>query len=1122
MRVPTLLLLLLLASCALRAQSTADSLAINSLQQSTLLGAAEMQLDAWPVAPGSLELRMGKRLLQPGVDYQLDAVRGRIHLYNKGCYGQPLQANWQYLRLGLRAEYRRYGTLPWVGPDSLAQDSSLSLQTGSGIASLEEYGRLRTSGSFLRGISVGSGGDVGMESGLRLKVEGQVGRDVEVEAFLSDRNLPVQADGRSQSLEEVDRIHIKLRSPHWEATLGDFDLDLSSGDYLRYARTVDGVQAGWRSAGHGGVRVHLAGARGRFYRMEFSGSEGVQGPWQLNSEQGSDLIVVLAGSERVWLDGVELARGQNRDYVMDYALGQLSFTARRPISEDSRIAVEFQYSERVYARTLSGAEAWITPGKGQELRLAAVSERDDPDDPLDTFLDDEDRELLAAAGDSTELAYGSGVREVDAGEGSYRLLDANAGRWGEYEFAEEVPDSLADEFIYELRFSELGYDSEGSMLGDYSRQFSSSGQAWFRFEGEAGGVWAPVIELVAPTALEQYDAVYHLELGQFRVEVEAALAHRDQNLLSDQDDEDNLGAALRSKLGWRGSEFQLGRLRLGRPGLQVRHTHEAAEFRTLSATDEIEYEREWGLLREGSEALQRFDMSADLSQSDSLSASMSYSQLQRGAEESRRIAPALLLRPGLGPWITASGSWRKLQSTTQEQGFHKQELGLGWDFQCGVIQTAYLAERLDTHYENATRAGERFGQYSASTGRRLTEWLYASVSQSRRGRFELQGGDWEREATIDQSLLHAELLGSVTGELDWSHRVRRYAAADSSDSVRDVAQLELRSRTENLSWSLSYGADNQLVQERVTQYIETDSLQGDYSPDPFNPDVFIPDPDGNYIAVTTSTGRQARVAAVRLNTVVRAEPVPGLLSDTRFTVEESSALEDVHRLYLLQPAALLGDSTRSGEIDLTQDVDWRPSGASSLSLRVRHEEQRSLDQLQIVNPQRGLLRKEALRARWRKGANAYSLELSLRHQRKQFPAYPESNRSVRAWMLRVEWDRELARSLSLRTSLDLEQGREEAQELSGRRATLHPLLEWRPGQRGTLRADFSLQQVWSSAELLPYELLSGGRIGRTLRAGLEGNLQLSRQSRLTLSWRMNQLPERPAVHTARAQIQAFF
>ena len=86
-----------------------------------------------------------------------------------------------------------------------------------------------------------------------------------------------------------------LRSPRWQATLGDFDLGLRQGEYVDYRRTVDGVQAGYDD-GRSRVRAHGATSRGRFRRQELAGREGVQGPYQLLSEQGSDQIVVLAGT----------------------------------------------------------------------------------------------------------------------------------------------------------------------------------------------------------------------------------------------------------------------------------------------------------------------------------------------------------------------------------------------------------------------------------------------------------------------------------------------------------------------------------------------------------------------------------------------------------------------------------------------------------------------------------------------------------------------------------------------------------------------------------------------------------------------------------------------------------
>ena len=50
-----------------------------------------------------------------------------------------------------------------------------------------------------------------------------------------------------------------------------------------------------------------------------------------------------------------MTRGESNDYVIDYATGEVTFTANRIISSDRRILVEFQYTTNQFSRSLTGA-----------------------------------------------------------------------------------------------------------------------------------------------------------------------------------------------------------------------------------------------------------------------------------------------------------------------------------------------------------------------------------------------------------------------------------------------------------------------------------------------------------------------------------------------------------------------------------------------------------------------------------------------------------------------------------------------------------------------------------------------------------------------------------------------
>ena len=75
----------------------------------------------------------------------------------------------------------------------------------------------------------------------------------------------------------------------------------------------------------GSVSFTGATARGKYTTNQFQGMESVQGPYLLTGANGENHLLIIAGSERVYLDGELMTRGDVNDYTIDYSSGEVTF-----------------------------------------------------------------------------------------------------------------------------------------------------------------------------------------------------------------------------------------------------------------------------------------------------------------------------------------------------------------------------------------------------------------------------------------------------------------------------------------------------------------------------------------------------------------------------------------------------------------------------------------------------------------------------------------------------------------------------------------------------------------------------------------------------------------------------
>ena len=386
--------------------------------------------------------------------------------------------------------------------------------------------------------------DRGFDQGLRVRLGGEV-EGVGIEGTLSDK---ATASSTIQ-ISEVEKMNFRIFTDNFEGGLGNLSLKLPFG----IRDEIQGARLGIHTNNQENrVGFSYAINRGMNKRKRFNGEEGKQSPYFLEPP-------IITNSERVHLAqgiGQPKLMEVDKDYIIDYERGVLSFTNKNIITNHSRIEVEYKQAIDDYPNIYAQSDGEIA---FRNITFTGIYRRryDEKENPLTFTISAQEKDSLGAAGDTSTVFH---TYADSSAEGDYIIENSH--------FVYVGTDS--GEFI--VTFFHVG-ENNGEYIYDPDIKA-------FSYQGPGLGNYSPTKLLPLP----EKDEFYGLGVNIFNaIQLNAYGSVLDKNTFSAIGDNDNFGRGFHVQLKKQLSIFTVD-------GEYISYDE---RFSKPQGKEEIDYQYEW-------------------------------------------------------------------------------------------------------------------------------------------------------------------------------------------------------------------------------------------------------------------------------------------------------------------------------------------------------------------------------------------------------------------------------------------------------------------------------------------------------------------------------------------------
>ncbi len=546
-------------------------------------------IDSLSIIPGSVIIEDNKGVIVDSKIYTIDYGASQLIFIDRSYCGQSYEITYRTFPYDLDNKYF-HKDISLLENQVNETTNPFTYDPYASKSSFTNFGDLDYNGSFSRGISFGNSQDVALSSSFNLQLTGKLNNEVDIVAALTDDNIPIQPEGNTQQIQDFDNVFIQLSKDSTSLIMGDFLMDNPPSHFMQYKKKTQGLgfQTAIKNKKKSTLRLQseLGVSRGKWARNQFVAEEGNQGPYKLTGGNGEVFIIILSGTERVYIDGVRMERGAENDYIIDYNTGEVTFMPNQLITKDKRISIEFQYSEQSYLRTLSHVGAAYGNEQSQ-FRFDVYSEQDAKNQPINRELSNEDKLVLSSAGADPALVSGVDTALFDETRVLYKMIDS-LGYDSVFVYSTN-PDSA--------RFT-LSFSFVGAGNGNYAIAQSTANGRVYQWVapalGQPQGDYEPIVLLVAPNRQQMFSLGFDRKLGEHSIlSLEGAMSNNDVNTFSKVDNTNNQGFS--GKVAYQ-TKYILNEEKKTTINIMTDYEYRDHNFEVIERYRPVEFNRNWNLI----------------------------------------------------------------------------------------------------------------------------------------------------------------------------------------------------------------------------------------------------------------------------------------------------------------------------------------------------------------------------------------------------------------------------------------------------------------------------------------------------------------------------------------------